>query len=261
MPEPVRSVRHSKWAWGALLLVVLVVTGGAVALLSGGSDSSSSAAAPASASGSVPTASASTSAASLIKRVSDESLLDAGKPAIFFMGAHFCPFCASERWAFVKATARFGTWTGLKPLTSRDGVDGFASLPTYDLTSATFKSSLLSLRHKEVADVEGNNLQSLDQFEKGLVNAYNPQGSIPFVAAGSSVGQYTVELAYSPSLLEGQSFAGLQKAVASNASTPVAKAINGEADAITAMLCKLDGGKPAAVCAAPAITQLGATLG
>ena len=36
-----------------------------------------------------------------------------GKPEIFYEGAEPCPYCAAERWAFIIALARFGTWSGL----------------------------------------------------------------------------------------------------------------------------------------------------
>ena len=211
MTEPTRAARHSRWAWAALLLAVVAVGGGALAALSGGSDPTplSTPAAATAATSTGGQTQASSAALSLIKQVSDKPLLDGGKPAVFFMGAHFCPFCASERWAFVKATSRFGTWRGLRPLRSEDGGE-FGSLPSYDFVHATFRSDAFSLRHKEVADVHGNRLQSLDGFESKLVNAYNPRGSIPFVVAGSAAGQYTVDLAYSPALLQGETFDGLR---------------------------------------------------
>jgi hypothetical protein len=195
-------------------------------------------------------------ALSAVKRVSATPLVDGGKPVLFFMGGQFCPFCAADRWAFVAATSRFGSWTNLRGLHSQGGVDGFASLPTYDLVGAHYQSDLISLRHKEVADVSGNRLESLDGLETGLVNAYDPGGSIPFTVAGGASGQYTVGLAFSPGLLKGQSFDGLRQAVAANDSTPTVVAIRAEADAMTALLCKLTGGNPGRVCSAPTIAGL-----
>lgn len=191
-----------------------------------------------------------------VKRVSATPLVDAGKPVLFFMGGQFCPFCAADRWAFVAATSRFGTWTNLRGLHSQGGVDGFASLPTYNLVGARYQSDLISLRHKEVADVAGNSLESLAHLESGLVNAYDPGGSIPLTVAGGASGQYTVGLAFSPGLLKGQTFDTLRQAVAANAATPTVAAINAEADAITALLCKLTGGNPGSVCSTPNIAGL-----
>ena len=260
MSDPEQPVRHSRWAWAALALTVVVVAGVAIGALTGGGDSPATAPAAAAAPATSGTDSQPSSAGiKLIRRVSTTPLQDAGKPVLFFMGAHFCPFCASERWAFVKATSRFGTWRGLRPLLS-NGNEGYGALPTYDFSHATYRSSVFNLRHKEVADVNGKPLQQLDKLESSLVNAYNPRGSIPFIAAGSTGGQYTVELPYSPSLLKGQSFDGLRRAIAANDDTPVVRAINDEADAITALICRLGGGHPASVCKAKPIAALGTQL-
>ena len=172
------------------------------------------------------------------------------------MGAEWCPFCASERWALVQATSRFGDWSGLRELNSRSGQDYFPSLPTYDLSQATYTSRYLGLRHIEVATVDGDPLQKLGPFEERLVNEYDEAGSVPFLFAAGSPGRYTVELAYSPGLLEGQTFAALRKGVAAGAPTPAVEAIGGEADAITALICKLDGRRPASVCAQGSIPAL-----
>ena len=264
MSDPEQPVRHSRWAWAALALTIVVVAGIAIGALTGGDDSGASApaaaAATASSGGTTAAAGGSSNAGiRLIRRVSTTPLQDGGKPVLFFMGAHFCPFCASERWAFVKATSRFGTWRGLRPLLS-NGNEGYGALPTYDFVHATYRSSVFTLRHKEVADVNGKPLQQLDKLESSLVNAYNPRGSIPFIAAGSTGGQYTVELPYSPSLLKGTSFAKLRQAIAAGDDTPVVRAVSDEADAITALMCRLGGGHPASVCTAKPIAALGTQL-
>jgi thiol-disulfide isomerase/thioredoxin len=258
MNEASKNPRHSRWAWAGLAMVVLVI-GAAVALFfsgGGGSDASATAA-----SGSVPAGSnrpsdAASVALEQVRRGSSEPLVEGGKPLVFFMGAEWCPFCASERWALVEATSRFGKWSGLGQLRSREGQDYFAALPTYDLTQATYTSKYLNLRHKELATVGGEPLQKLGSFEEGLVDEYDERGSIPFLFASGPSGRYTVELGFSPSLLTGQTFASLHKEVVAAAPTPAAEAIDGQADAITALICKLDGQQPASVCAKGSIPSL-----
>jgi thiol-disulfide isomerase/thioredoxin len=259
MDEASRNPRHSRWAWAGLAMVALVI-GAAVALFlaRGGSGANASATA---ASGSVPAGShrpsdAASVALGQVRRESGEPLLDGGRPLVFFMGAEWCPFCASERWALVEATSRFGKWSGLRELHSRAGQDYLPSLPTYDLSRATYTSAYLSLRHKEVATVDGDPLQKLGSFEQRLVDENDKLGSIPFLFAAGPRGRYTVELAYSPSLLESQSFVSLREGVAASAPTPAVEAIGGEADAITALICKLDGRQPASVCAMGSIPAL-----
>ena len=258
MDEGSKTPRHSRWAWAGLAMVALVIAAVVVLFLArgGGSDGDATAA-----SGSVPAgaqqpADAASVALGQVRRESGEPLLDGGKPLVFFMGAEWCPFCASERWALVQATSRFGKWSGLKELLSRSGQDFFPSLPTYDLSRATYTSDYLNLRHIEVATVDGEPLQKLGSFEERLVNGYDTLGSVPFLFASGPSGRYTVELAYSPSLLEGESFASLRKGVAAGAATPAVEAIGGEADAITALICKLDGRRPASVCTKGSIPAL-----
>jgi thiol-disulfide isomerase/thioredoxin len=238
--------------------MVALVIGAAVALFlaRGGSGTNATAA-----SGSVPAGShrpsdAASVALGLVRRESGEPLLDGGRPLVFFMGAEWCPFCASERWALVEATSRFGKWSGLGELRSRSGQDYFPSLPTYDLSRATYTSDYLSLRHKEVATVDGDPLQKLGSFEQRLVDEYDKLGSVPFLFASGPRGRYTAELAYSPGLLGGQSFVSLREEVAAAAPTPAVEAIGGQADAITALVCKLDGRQPASVCAKGSIPAL-----
>jgi thiol-disulfide isomerase/thioredoxin len=256
MDDASKNPRHSRWAWAGLAMVVLVIGAAVVLFLArgGGSDANATAASgsvPASAipAGANPPSAAASVALGQIRRESSEPLLDGGKPLVFFMGAEWCPFCASERWGLVEATSRFGKWSGLRELRSREGQDYFPALATYDLSQATYTSDYISIRHIEVATVEGDPLQKLGSFEEGLVNGYDKLGSVPFLFASGPPGRYTVELPFSPGLLDGQSFASLRKEVAAGAPTPAVEAIDGQADAITALICKLDGRQPASVCA------------
>jgi thiol-disulfide isomerase/thioredoxin len=257
--------RHSPYAWAGLGMVALVIAAAVAIFLTRGGDSGTATASegqttPAgeAAGASIPQAAA--LALGQVRKVSDQPIYDQGKPSVFFMGAEWCPFCASERWALVEATSRFGTWSGLKELRSRPGQGNFPSLPTYDLTGATYKSDLIALRHIEVATVDGDPLQKVGPFEEGLVNEYDKAGSIPFLFLGGPGGRYTADLAYSPALLEGQSFAALRQDVAAGAPTEAAEAIAGEADAITALICRLDGGQPASVCGQAGIEAIGGQL-
>jgi thiol-disulfide isomerase/thioredoxin len=268
MDEASKNPRHSRWAWAGLAMVALVIAAVVVLFLARGSDSGvdgTATATAASASGAVPAGSqqpadAASVALGQVRRESGEPLLDGGKPLIFFLGAEWCPFCASERWALVEATSRFGKWSGLGELSSRSGQDFFPSLATYDLTRATYTSAYLGVRHIEVATVDGEPLQKLGSFEERLVDEYDTLGSVPFLFASGPPGRYTVELGFSPNLLTGQSFAALRKGVAADAPTPAVEAIDGQADAITALICKLDGQRPGSVCTQGSIPALEAEL-
>ncbi|HEV1996504.1 MAG TPA: DUF929 family protein [Candidatus Dormibacteraeota bacterium] len=176
-----------------------------------------------------------------------------GKPLTFFLGGQFCPFCASMRWPLVKALGRFGTFSGLGEMHSRGGTDGFGAIATYDLAHASYKSDLLTFQSVEAADANGNPLQQPSGEQTALINRFDPNGSIPFVFLA---GQYVAQLPYSPGLLVGKSFGAINAEVSGPAPGEIGKAINAEADAMTALICKTTGGKPAEACGSPAIQAL-----
>jgi hypothetical protein len=162
------------------------------------------------------------------------------------------------RWPLVKALSRFGTFSGLGQIDSQQGTDGFRSIGSYDLTKATFKSDYVTLRMVEVADVNGNPLQRPDAETTALLNQFDPQGSIPFVFVG---GSYVAQLPYSPALLQGKSFAQILAEVNSSNPGEVGRAIDAEADGLTAIICKTDGAQPSQVCDQPSILALSQQAG
>jgi len=191
-------------------------------------------------------------------RVFDQPHVSGGHPLTIFLGGQFCPFCASMRWPFVKALSRFGTFSGLGQITSQQGTDGFNSIGSYDMTKAAFRSDYVALRMVEVADVNGNPLQNPDAETAALVNQFDPQGSIPFVLVG---GSYVAQLPYSPALLQGKTFQQILDEVNSSNPGEVGRAIDAEADGITAIICKTDGAQPTQVCEQPTIQTLSQQAG
>ncbi len=188
-----------------------------------------------------------------LHRVFDQPRLSDGHPLTLFVGGQFCPFCASMRWPLVKALSRFGTFSGLGQMQSQNGTDGFSSIATYDFTHATYTSDLLTAHLVEVADANGNPLQQPTADDMDLFNRFDPNGSIPFVFIA---GTYVAQLPYSPQLLVGQTFQQIRDQA--NAANPgdVGTAIDKEADAITAAICKVDGGQPGNICQTPAMQAL-----
>src|SRR5581483_1419549 len=37
-----------------------------------------------------------------------------GRPEVLYIGAEYCPYCASERWSLIAALSRFGSFSGLE---------------------------------------------------------------------------------------------------------------------------------------------------
>jgi hypothetical protein len=188
-----------------------------------------------------------------LHRVYATPRLSGGRPLTVFVGGQFCPFCAAMRWPFVKALGRFGTFSGLGQMQSRAGTDGFASIYTYDFARASYKSDLLTVHLVEAADANGNPLQQPGPEDKDLLNRFDPNGSIPFVFIA---GTYVAQLPYSPGLLAGKTFEQIQDQASASNPGDVGAVINSEADAITAAICKIDGGQPGSVCQGTGIQAL-----
>lgn len=173
-------------------------------------------------------------------------------PLSLYVGADYCPFCASMRWPLVRALSRFRNFAGLGRRQSTGGVDGFPSQATYDFSHTTFTSAYVAFQMVETADADGNPLQQPSVTQASLINRFDPSGSIPFVFVG---GRYVARLPYSPSLLEGRIFDQIQRDVDSPGPDPLGQAINQEADVITALICSSDHVQPAVVCGTPQVQQ------
>src|ERR1022692_4763372 len=59
-----------------------------------------------------------------------------GKPEVLYMGAEYCPYCATERWAMAVALSKFGTFSGLRFIHS-DPSDVYPSTPTLTFYKST----------------------------------------------------------------------------------------------------------------------------
>ena len=87
-----------------------------------------------------------------------------GKSLVYFMGAGFCPFCAAERWAIVKALERFGKWEGVVEDKSAGHDEKYLNVPTFNLARAKYQSDTVEFAGKETADRNFEPLQELDGF-------------------------------------------------------------------------------------------------
>ena len=184
------------------------------------------------------------------QQVADQAALVQGRLPVLFVSAQYCVFCAAERWALVDALERFGTLSQITPSQSAiaDGVN--TPIPTYDFTRAQFASPVVDFQHVDVADQHGNLLQQLTAAQQAMVDRNDPRGGIPFLDIGDAYVQ--VSSGYAPSLLQGLSFAQVKQALADPTST-VGQTIHLEGTRITALICKLAGSVPQAVCQDPAV--------
>jgi len=199
------------------------------------------------------------------KPISGESLSVAGKPRLLYVGAEFCPFCASERWALVQALSRFGAFANLSLTTSASG-DVHPDTPTLSFHDATYTSDHIVFEGVEVAgrEIEGDSYAPLDALttdQQALFDRYArppyvseaATGSIPFqllagkfVVSGSQV---------DAELLEGRSHEEIAAAAAAG-DGDLGRAVVGAANQLTAAICELTNGLPASACANGTIADL-----
>ena len=193
--------------------------------------------------------------------ISGSALTANGKPEVLYMGAEYCPYCAAERWAMIVALSRFGTFSGLATVHSAAAngageAEPDPNTPTWTFVHATYTSKYLTFTPVElqtnIPDPSSGtytNLQTPTSAQEALINKYDSSsgGAIPFVDFGN---KYVISGAsYNPGVLDGLSWATIA-ADLSNPSSPVAQAVDGTANYITAAICQLTGNQPASACTA-----------
>jgi Domain of unknown function (DUF929) len=192
-------------------------------------------------------------------------LTSGGKPQIVYVGAEYCPFCAAERWALVVALSRFGTFGGLHFIHSSP-TDTDPNTPTLSFYKVTYSSKYLVFSTTEAQTVTKATLEPLTTLDKQLMAKYDTppyvpstqyNNSFPFVDFGN---KYVIDGAsYDPALLAGLTWQQIGAALANPAST-VAKGIDGAANHITAVICKLTNNQPASVCRSAGVSAASGSI-
>lgn len=194
-----------------------------------------------------------------------------GHPQLFFAGAQFCQYCATERWAILNALGRFGRLTHLGQMQSYEE----------NLSTFSFDQSIYSSPYLDFVPVEalGNTLagdgqhfvplQPLSAEQQQVFATYNgppyfqATGNYPFLDLGN---RYLAQgSGFDPNLLQGLwrqfplSWQQIARAL-SDPGSPITQAIIGTANYLTAAICTLTHQMPTSACQAPAIQQIERTL-
>ena len=185
-----------------------------------------------------------------------------GKPEITYVGAEYCPYCAAERWALVVALSRFGTFSNLSG-THSSSSDVYPNTQTLSFYGSSYSSPYVDFQAVEEAtnqQVGGTyqTLQAPTAAESSLLSTYDTQGSIPFLDIGNKFA--ITGASYSPQVLQSLSQAQIASQLG-DASSPVAQAIDGTANNITAAICGVTGNQPSSVCDSPAIAAIAKSMG
>jgi hypothetical protein len=191
------------------------------------------------------------------KAISAPTLTVDGKVKIVYVGAEWCPYCAAQRWVIADALARFGTFKNLGQ-TQSSSTDVDPSTHTLSFHGSTYTSDYIDFTGNEIEDNQRQPLDKLSAADSKIFATYNTPtytsaqspGTFPFMDIG---GTYILAGAmYDPGVLAGLT----QKQILADmkdANSPVAQAIVGSANVLTATICKLTNNKPANVCTAAGV--------
>jgi thiol-disulfide isomerase/thioredoxin len=186
-----------------------------------------------------------------------------GKPVVTYIGAEWCPFCAAERWALAVALSRFGTFSDLAA-THSSSSDVYPDTQTLSFYGSHYTSPYLDFVPVEEATntraVGGAypTLQRPTAAESDLMARFDPQGSIPFLDIAN---KYVVlGASYSPQVLTGLSQAQIADQL-HDPNSPVAQAIDGAANVITAAIVRVTGQQPGGIASSPVIAAIAKSLG
>jgi hypothetical protein len=196
-------------------------------------------------------------------------LLSGGRAAVVYVGSEFSPYCAAERWALVVALSRFGTFGDLGA-TNSSSYEVFPQLPTFSFEGATYRSRYLSL---SAVEEYGQPLSSTwpagfpflrhpGPLARTLMARYASDGSggLPFVDIGNRVLVEGAGIGFSPGDLQGLSMAQIGSDL-SDPTSPVADAVVGAANELTAAICGSTNQKPGRVCRSAGVRAGAARLG
>jgi hypothetical protein len=272
--------RNILLATGAIGVVIVIVGGLVLAKLTGGGGGTttatpgSSSLAPSvlhdvtSVSAATSDAIGAASVTSVPAAIKAPALTAAGKPKVLYVGAEYCPYCAAERWSMVVALSRFGTWSGLGA-TSSSAKDVFPSTPTLSFHGAKFTSDVLNFTAYETQGNTqvGGQYAPLDQPSAADQKAFDTYNKPPFVAGSSGGipfidfgGKYVSSGAsFSPQLLAGKTRAQIAAAIG-DPSSDIGKAVVGNANVLTAAICKVTGEQPSNVCTSAGVKAGGVAL-
>ena len=191
---------------------------------------------------------AGTASAKSVTSISGTSLTVGGKPEVLYIGAEYCPYCATERWAMAVALSRFGTFSGLHGIKS-SSTDVYPSTPTLTFYKSTYSSKYLVFSSVETTTEDKNTpLETPTAQQNQVWQKYDSSGSIPFVDFGN---KYLINgVTFNPQVLQGKTWAQIAAAL-NDKSSAIALGAGGSANLITATICKLTNNQPSNVCTAP----------
>jgi Domain of unknown function (DUF929) len=183
--------------------------------------------------------------------ISGKSIAVGGKPGVLYIGAEYCPFCATERWAMANALARFGTFSGLN-ITNSATDDTPPAVRTLSFYKSKYTSQYIVFSAVETQNNTRGTLETPTAAQQAIASATGST-SIPFIYFN---GEYMISGAtYDVAVLEGKSWDQIAAAM-SDPNSDIAKGAIGAANAMTAAICLTTKDQPASACSLPVIQTL-----
>jgi hypothetical protein len=193
-----------------------------------------------------------TSSVALVSTANKKPLIASdGKPEVLFVSAEYCPFCAAQRWPLVVALSRFGSFSRLSA-THSSTTDVYPDTKSFSFYGSTYTSASLNFTSVELQSnrPSGNSygtLQTLTASQAAVVSQFDnapfttEPGSIPFLDVANKY--LMVGSGFTPQLLQGLSMKQIA-AQLNNTHSPVAEAIDGEANRIVTAITSATGIQP-----------------
>jgi hypothetical protein len=210
--------------------------------------------------GSVPSYSGSSYSGPPVVPISDKSLTSGGEPEMLYIGAEYCPFCAAMRWSMAVALSRFGSFTTPLRGFHSSSTDTDPNTPTLTFYKAGYSSKYLTFVPVENENINRGPLQATTAAQQALWQKYDstPQGvGYPFIDFGNKA--VIKAPLYDPLVLAGKTWAQVAAAL-HDPSSPIAKAVDGAANYVTAGICKMTNNTPSTVCGSSAIKTLESSI-
>jgi hypothetical protein len=182
-----------------------------------------------------------------------------GKPRVVYIGALYCPFCATERWAMVAALSRFGTFSNLGISESAATPEVYPQTRTFSFHGSTYTSKYLTF---EPVETETNTEEPLDvptPEQQALQQTFDAP---PYASGGDAIpfidfaNEFVVSgSTYSPAVLQHQSYSQIAAAMR-DPDTDISQGAIGAANGLTAAICEVTANQPANVCTSSAIVAI-----
>lgn len=195
-----------------------------------------------------------------VKEIQGPSL---GKPPVLlYIGADFCPYCASQRWGLLLTLLRFGRFTGVHYMLS-SASDVYPNTATFTFQFSRYASPYLRFQAIETANRDEQSLMPMTPEATGIFKTFDvpPYAhfsyGIPFVYLD---GAYLLTVPMlSPASLQGLSWEQIATQLA-NPRSALFKAAMPQVNLLSAAICRVDGHQPARVCGAPGVVAADGAL-